>query len=92
MHHHYFRKLNLNDALTQHWIGGKDFKLRLYIERSEGLFGAVEFIVDTKAADEGEYKGSYSLSVENMRPEKSRGEDAESARQDRLLRRVSDRC
>lgn len=65
-----FRKLKLSDALTQHWIDGKDFKLRLYTERSEGLFGAVEFVVDTKAAGEGEYKGSYALSVENMQPEK----------------------
>jgi hypothetical protein len=65
-----FQKLDLNDALTQHWIDGKDFKLRLYTERSEGLFGAVEFIVDTKSVGEGEYKGSYSLSVESMQSEK----------------------
>jgi hypothetical protein len=65
-----FRKLNLSGSLTQHWIDGKDFKLRLYTERNEGLFGAVEFIVDAKAAGEGEYKGTYSLSVENMQSEK----------------------
>lgn len=65
-----FRKPDLSSALTQHWIDGKDFKLRLYTERNEGLFGAVEFVVDTKVVDEGEYKGSYSLSVESMRSEK----------------------
>lgn len=65
-----FRKLDLSSALTQHWIDGKDFKLRLYTERNEGLFGAVEFIVDTRAADEGEYKGTYSLSVESIQSEK----------------------
>jgi hypothetical protein len=65
-----FRKLDLSGGLTQHWIDGKDFKLRLYTERNEGLYGAVEFIVDAKAADEGEYKGSYSLLVENIQSEK----------------------
>ena len=65
-----FKKLDLKNALTQHWIDGKDFKLRLYTERNEGLFGAVEFIIDTKAADEGEYKGIYALSVESMQSEK----------------------
>src|SRR6185312_1424649 len=65
-----FKKLDLSSALAQHWIYGKDFKLRLYTERNDGLFGAVEFVVDTKTADESEYKGSYSLSVESMQSEK----------------------
>lgn len=65
-----FQKLDLSSALTQHWIDGKDFKLRLYTERNEGRYGAVEFVVDTKVAEEGEYKGSYSLSVESMQSEK----------------------
>src|SRR4029079_12239757 len=55
-----FRKLDLSGGLTKHCIDGKHFKLRLYTERNEALYGAVEFIVDAKAADEGEYKGSYS--------------------------------
>ncbi len=67
-----FRELKLKgDTLSQHWLDGKEFKLRLYTERNEGLFGAVEFLIETKAADEGSYKGRYTLKVENMESEKS---------------------
>jgi hypothetical protein len=67
-----FRKLDMkSDTLSQHWLDGKEFKLRLYTERNEGLFGAVEFLIETKAADEGTYKGRYTLKVENMESEKS---------------------
>lgn len=67
-----FRKLEMKgNALSQHWLDGKEFKLRLYTERNEGLFGAVEFLIETKAADEGTYKGRYTLKVENMESEKS---------------------
>ncbi len=67
-----FRRLHLKgDALSQHWIDGKDFRLRLYTERNEGLFGAVEFLIETKVVDEGSYGGSYTLTIENMTSEKS---------------------
>jgi hypothetical protein len=67
-----FRKLEMkSDALSQHWLDGKEFKLRLYTERNEGLFGAVEFLIETRAAGEGTYKGRYTLKVENMESEKS---------------------
>lgn len=67
-----FRVLRLKgDALTQHWMDNREFKFRLYTERSEGLFGSVEFLVETKTVDEGSYGGSYTLRIENMESEKS---------------------
>jgi hypothetical protein len=66
-----FRKLHLKgDAITQHWIDDKDFKLRLYTERETGLFGSVELLILAKRVDEGEYAGRYDLRVEHMQSEK----------------------
>jgi hypothetical protein len=65
-----FRKLALDrEAISQHWIDGRDFKLRLYTERNEGLFGSVEFLIEATALkndDEGKYAGRYTLTIDNM--------------------------
>lgn len=62
-----FRKLEMkSDAISQHWIDGKDFKLRLYTERTEGPFGSVEFLIEAKLAEEGKYAGRYTLAIGNM--------------------------
>jgi hypothetical protein len=62
-----FRKLEMkSDAISQHWIDGKDFKLRLYTERTEGPFGSVEFLIEAKLAEEGKYAGRYTLAIDNM--------------------------
>lgn len=67
-----FRKLSLDrEAISQHWIDGKDFKLRLYTERNEGLFGSVEFLIEAKLAEEGKYAGRYTLRIDNMTSEQS---------------------
>ncbi|HWK01957.1 MAG TPA: hypothetical protein VNR41_14770 [Xanthobacteraceae bacterium] len=71
-----FRKLSLDrEAISQHWIDGRDFKLRLYTERTQGLFGALELVIEavqrSKDKDEGTYKGRYTLTIENMETEQS---------------------
>jgi hypothetical protein len=71
-----FRKLSLDrEAISQHWIDNRDFKLRLYTERSQGLFGALDLVIEAvqrgKDKDEGTYKGSYRLTIENMETEQS---------------------
>ncbi len=67
-----FRVLRLKgDALAQHWMDSREFKFRLYTERSNGPFGSVEFLVETKTVDEGSYGGSYALRIETMESEKS---------------------
>ncbi|HWK87472.1 MAG TPA: hypothetical protein VNQ34_08195 [Xanthobacteraceae bacterium] len=71
-----FRKLSLDrEAISQHWIDGRDFKLQLYTERSQGLFGALDLVIEAvqrgKDKDEGTYKGSYRLTIENMETEQS---------------------
>lgn len=60
------RKLALGaEHLTQHWIYGREVKLRIYRERPDGLQGDVEIVVETRAgaADEPEHRGAYVLTV-----------------------------
>ncbi len=58
------RKLALGpEHLTQHWVHGREVKLRIYRERPDGLTGDVELVVETRASapDEPEHRGTYAL-------------------------------
>ncbi|HEX8165869.1 MAG TPA: hypothetical protein VF601_08785 [Beijerinckiaceae bacterium] len=61
------RKLELaGEHLTQHWVHGREVKLRMYRDGpgSEAA-GSVDLVVETRAAakDEPEHRGSYVLTV-----------------------------
>jgi len=57
------RKLTLDEALTHSWLDGKDLKLQFYVERQEGDFASVDFVVDAAMVEEGLYRGRYVLTV-----------------------------
>ncbi len=57
------RKLTLDEALTHSWLDGKELKLQFYIERQEGDFASVDFVVEAARVEEGEYRGGYMLTV-----------------------------
>lgn len=57
------RKLTLDDALTHSWLDGDELKLQFYVERQEGDFASVDFIVETTTIEEGSTAGTYVLTV-----------------------------
>lgn len=62
-----FRKLQLDGAdLMHHWVDDKELKLLLYRERTEGPFGWVRFLIESRRVDEGAYAGSYVLTIGNV--------------------------
>lgn len=62
-----FARLELDGAaLAHHWLYGKELKLRLYHERTEGPHGFVELVVQTRGGrgdDDGEFGGRYLLTL-----------------------------
>jgi hypothetical protein len=68
-----FRNVDLErENLTQTWINGRDFKLRMYRERTGSApHGYVELVVETRQSsrDELEYAGSYVLTVHHLASE-----------------------
>jgi hypothetical protein len=60
---HDLRKLTLDEALTHSWLDGKDLKLQFYVERPEGDFASLDFVVEAQRVDEGLYRGRYVLNV-----------------------------
>jgi hypothetical protein len=62
-----FRKLPLDGAdLMHHWVDDRELKLLLYRERTDGPFGWVRLLIETRRVDEGAYAGSYLLTIGNM--------------------------
>ena len=57
------RKLTLDDAMTHSWLDGEEVKLQFYVERQEGDFASLDFVVETTMVEEGEYRGDYVLTV-----------------------------
>jgi hypothetical protein len=57
------RKLTLDDALTHSWLDGEELKLQFYVERQDGEFTSLDFVVETAIVEEGEYRGGYVLTV-----------------------------
>ena len=57
------RKLTLDDALTHSWLDGKEVKLQFYVERQDGDYASVDFVVETAMVEEGLYRGGYILTV-----------------------------
>jgi hypothetical protein len=57
------RKLTLDDALTHSWLDGEELKLQFYVERQDGDYASVDFVVETTMVEEGEYRGGYILTV-----------------------------
>lgn len=66
-----FKDLALDAAaLTHHWFHGKELKLHLYHERTQGRHGSVELVIETREArkpeDEGSFAGTYRLEVSDL--------------------------
>jgi hypothetical protein len=57
------RKLTLDEALTHSWLDGEELKLHFYVERPEGDFASLDFLVETERVEEGTYRGRYALNV-----------------------------
>jgi hypothetical protein len=57
------RKLTLDEALTHSWLDGEELKLQFYVERPEGDYASIDFLVETAMVEEGEYRGGYVLTV-----------------------------
>lgn len=57
------RKLTLDEALTHSWLDGKELKLQFYVERQDGDYASIDFVVETTMVEEGEYRGGYLLTV-----------------------------
>lgn len=57
------RRLALDEALTHSWLDGKELKLQFYVERQEGDFASVDFVVEAAMVEEGLYRGGYVLTV-----------------------------
>ncbi|HEX2555918.1 MAG TPA: hypothetical protein VHL98_19635 [Microvirga sp.] len=57
------------EHLTHSWINGREVRLRLYRERGEGAHGAVELVLETRAAGgDTSFVGRYVLTVDHLRP------------------------
>src|SRR5690606_19024048 len=73
-----FRKLTLEDALLHSWVDGDEIKLQFYLERLEGDFASLDFVVETTMMEEGDYRGGYVLTVfearDDMDPDLGRWE------------------
>jgi hypothetical protein len=66
-----FRKQKMNRSRVMHdWFDGKELKLALYRERSSKHFGSLELIVDAKRIDEGEFVGTYALTINYIESER----------------------
>jgi hypothetical protein len=63
------RRLSLDQAMTHSWIDGDELKLQFYTERQAEPFASVDFTVETKMIEEGEYRGTYALAVFAEPPE-----------------------
>jgi hypothetical protein len=48
--------------IAQRWLDAQDFRLQLYWERSDP-HGFVDFVLRTRAVEEGDYRGEYALTV-----------------------------
>lgn len=57
------KALTLDDRLVHSWLDRDEVKLEFYVERQEGEFASVSFVIETTAVDEGEYRGTYRLDV-----------------------------
>jgi hypothetical protein len=57
------RKLTLENALLHSWVDGDEIKLHFYVEREEGPFASLDFVVETTMVEEGDYRGGYVLTV-----------------------------
>jgi hypothetical protein len=57
------RELTLDDALTHSWLDGEEVKLQFYVERQEGDFASVDFVIEAMMVEEGLYRGGYVLNV-----------------------------
>ena len=67
-----FRKLQLDSAdLMHHWVDDRELKLLLYRERTDGPFGWVRLLIETRRVDEGAYAGSYRLTIGSMESEQA---------------------
>ena len=56
------------EHLTQSWIHGRDVRLRIYRERSEGAHGAVELVLETRSrGGDTSFVGRYALTVDLLR-------------------------
>jgi hypothetical protein len=63
-----FRTLHFSEAaVNQRWLDNKEFKLRLYRARNKGPSGDLVLVILTSAAEEGQYRGRYLLTVNAAR-------------------------
>jgi hypothetical protein len=62
------KALTLDEALVHSWLDGDELKLQFYVERQEGDFASVDFVVETAMVEEGEYRGGYALTIFAARP------------------------
>lgn len=67
------RKLTLDDALVHSWLDDDEVKLLFYVEREDGQFATVDFVVETSRVREGEYRGDYILTIFELRPDTESG-------------------
>jgi len=70
------RKLSLENALLHSWVDGDEIKLHFYVERQEGPFASLDFVIETTMMEEGDYRGGYVLTVyeaqDDMAPDSGR--------------------
>lgn len=59
------RKTTFEDQnLAQYWLDGEELRLLVYREReAKDSYGSVQLTILTKAKDESDYEGRYTLSV-----------------------------
>lgn len=67
------RKLTLDEALVHSWLDGEEVKLMFYMEREDGEFATVDFVVETSQVREGEYRGDYIFTAFEVRPDSESG-------------------
>ncbi len=63
-----FRTLHFTEAaVSQRWLDGKEFKLRLYRARNKGPSGDLVLVILTNAVEERQYCGRYDLTINAAR-------------------------
>lgn len=57
------------DDLAQIWSDGEEFRLALWRERTGEDWGALSLVIRAKAAEEGEYRGDYEITLSGSDPD-----------------------